>query len=114
MQGLGNLANRRPFTWNKMDNEILNTIKNIGNIRNKEQFLEKASLEIIDVNTNNLSFVRKLNNEEAYIVLSRTGEKKKIQIPQIYRDLPISYNLNNSNKEELNEYGGIVLKKTIK
>ena len=111
LEGLGNLANRRPFNENKTDFDILNTVRKLGSIRNEERFLEKASLEIIDVNENNLSFIRKLNDEEAFIVLSRVGEKKKIDVPRSYRDLPIKYNLNNSNKEELSEYGGIVLKK---
>ena len=111
LDGLGNLANRRPFNWEKADYNILNTICDIGYIRKQEKFLEKASLEILDINENNLSFIRKLNNEEAFIALSRVGEKKNISVPLSFRDLPIKYNLHNSNKEELSEYGGIVLKK---
>ena len=113
LEGLGNLANRRPFNWKKADFDILNTVCKIGNIRENEKFLETASLEIIDVNENNLSFIRRLNNEEAFIALSRVGEKQKIDVPTSFRDLPIKYNLHNSNKEELSEYGGIVLKKKL-
>ncbi len=111
MEGLGNLANRRPFTWNKIDYGILNLIRNIGDIRKQEKFLEQASLEIIDINPNNMTFIRKLNNEEACIILSRISEKMGIKVPLDFRDLPIKYNLNNSNKDELSGYGGIILKK---
>ena len=112
LEGLGNLANRRPFNWKRADFDICNTICDIGNIRKQEKFLENASLEILDINENYLTFVRKLNDEEAFIALSRVGEKKEIIVPSLFRDLPIKYNLHNSNKEELSEYGGIVLKKT--
>ena len=113
MQGLGNLANRRPMPWNKeIDYDILSTVRNMGSIRNKEKFLEKADLEIIDINKNNMSFIRKLDNEEAYVMVSRVNDKIGILVPKEFRDLEIQYNLNNSNKEELSEYGGIILKKT--
>ena len=46
-----------------------------------------------------MSFVRKLDDEEAFIVVSRSGEKKGFNIPTKYRDLKVKYNLNNSNKE---------------
>ena len=111
MEGLGNLANRRPFNWKYGDYDILRTICKLGYIRNDEKFLEKASLEILDINDQNMSFVRNLDNEEAYILLSRVNDKVSINIPREYRDLEIKYNLNKSNKEELSEYGGIVLKK---
>ena len=111
MEGLGNLANRRPFNWKSRNYNILSTVSKLGYIRECEKFLEKASLEIIDVNENNLSFIRKLNNEEAFVALSRVGKKEKLIVPPSFRDLPIKYNLNNSNKEELSEFGGIVLKK---
>ena len=112
MEGLGNLANRRPFNWKYGDYEILNTIYKLGYIRRNEKFLEKASLEIVDINDQNMSFVRKLDSEEVYVLLSRVNDKVGIIVPSKYRDLPIKYNLNKSNREELTEYGGIVLKKT--
>ena len=40
-------------------------------------------------------------------------EKTGIYIPKEFRDYPIKYNLNDSNKEELSEYGGLVLKKNL-
>ena len=113
MQGLGNLANRRPMPWHKeVDFDILNTVRKMGGIRNNEKFLEKADLEIVDINKDNMSFIRRNDNDEAYVIVSRINDKKGILIPKEYRDLDIQYSLNHSNKEELSEYGGIVLKKT--
>ena len=111
MQGLGNLANRRPFTWNNIDYQILNHMKRIGMIRSQEKFLETANLEIIDINDKYFTFKRKLDNEESIAYISRSNYNESIHIPEIYRDEKILLNLNNSNKEELTPYGGIVLKK---
>lgn len=113
MQGLGNLANRRPFTWNKGDLDILRNVQAIGKIRNNEKFLEKASLDIIDINDKNMSYIRRLGNEEAYVLLSRIGNKEKVQIPRSFQENKLQYSLylNDSTPDELSEYGGIILKK---
>ena len=111
MQGLGNLANRRPFTWDKIDKQLLNLFRQIGMIRHQEKFLEKADLEIIDINNKYFTFKRKDFNEEALVYLSRTNDKSSIILPKDYKDQDILYKLNDSNKEELDSFGGIVLKK---
>ncbi len=111
MEGMGNLANRRPFTWDKIDNEILNLFKNIGKIRNNESFLETANLKIIDVNDKYLVFKRYNQNEEILVYINRTNDNTQIEIPREYKETDILYNLNNSTKEKLKAYGGIVLKK---
>ena len=112
MQGLGNLCNRRAFPWNmQVDYDILNNVRNVGSIRNKEKFLEKADYETIDINSNNMSYIRRLGNEEMFVAVSRTGDKSGIYIPSDFRDLPVKYSLNDSCKDELNAYGGIALKK---
>ena len=113
LQGLGNLANRKTFTWNKIDQEILNLFLRIGKLRNKEHFLEEASLDILDLNSEYFAFKRKNDHEEALAYFSRSNENKKIILPTNYKDEKILYNLNQSNKEELSPYGGIVLKKTL-
>ena len=115
MQGLGNLCNRRSMSWNKADFDILNNVRAIGKIRNNEKFLEKASLDIIDINEKNMSFIRRLGKEEAYVLLSRIGNKEKVQIPKSFDDNKLNYSLylNESKPDELSEYGGIILKKTL-
>lgn len=113
LQGLGNLSNRRTFTWDKIDFELLNLFKTVGKIRNKEKFLEEAELLLVDINDKYLSFIRKGDLSEALVYLSRSSEKEAINILKDYKDRDIIYKLNNSNKEQLDPYGGIVLKKTL-
>ena len=113
LEGLGNLCNRRPMKWDNIDYEILNTVKKMGKLRNDNQFLEKASLEIVNINPKTFSFIRKLDNKEAYVLVSRVGTREKVEIPKEYQDAEIEYKIDDSTKEELSEYGGIVLKKTL-
>ena len=114
MQGLGNLVNRRPMPWDKqVDFEILNTVRKMGSIRNKEKFLEKADLEIVNINPKTISFIRRLNNEESYVLVSRVGTREKVEIPESFKYAELQYHIDDSNMEELSEYGGIVLKKTL-
>ena len=112
MEGLGNLANRRTFTWNKIDIELLRVFKYIGNIRKNESFLETASLEPIDVNNKLLIFKRIKDNIETLTYINRTNEKQKVLLPVDFVNSDLLYKLNDSTSRELNEYGGITLKKT--
>ena len=111
MEGLGNLANRRAFTWDKIDLEILNFVKKIGSIRNNERYLEKAKLEPFDVNEKLLMFKRITDEIESLTIINRTGDKQNLIIPSEFERANSIYPLNNSNTKELNEYGGITLKK---
>ena len=47
MEGIGNLANRKPFTWNHMDKKLLYFFRKMGLIRQKEQFLTEADLKSV-------------------------------------------------------------------
>ncbi len=113
MEGLGNLSNRRPMEWDNIDYGILNNVKKMGKLRNDNKFLEKAGLKILNINPKTFSFVRKLDNKEAYVLVSRVGTREKVEIPKEYQDAEIEYRIDDSSKEELSEYGGIVLKKTL-
>ena len=111
MQGMGNLANRRPYTWSKVDTDLLNLFQTIGRIRKKEKELETADLELVDANGEYLIFKR-INGDTEYLALiSRSDHQVKIVLPNDYKNIPILYKLKNSSKEELDSYGGIVLKK---
>ena len=113
MQGLGNLSNRRPFTWDNIDNDLLNYFKSIGNIRNKEQELEQADFKLLDINYNYLMYER-INELYRYLViLNRTNEQIKSPIPEQYLNTDKQFVLNNSNKETIDSYGGLVLKKRV-
>ncbi len=114
MQGLGNLANRRPFAWNNIDNELLQFFKTIGQIRTNESFLETADLELIDINNEYFVFKRTNQIEEILVYINRSNNKIDIVIPNDYKNQPILHELANSNKQTLSPYGGLVLKKTKK
>ncbi len=114
LEGMGNLANRRPFTWNKIDQDILNTFKEIGKIRKKEKYLETAKLELVDVNYDYLAFKRNSIMNEILVFMNRTNNKTNIILPDDYLNEEVAYNINNSTKNNLNAYGGLVLKKRIK
>ncbi len=114
MQGLGNLANRRPFAWNNIDNELLQFFKTIGQIRTNEPFLETADLKLIDINNEYFVFKRTNQIEEILVYINRSNNKIDIVIPNDYKNQPILHELANSNKQTLSPYGGLVLKKTKK
>ncbi len=111
MEGLGNLANRRPFTWNNMDMDLLRFFKYMGNIRNKEKFLETATLEPVDINNKLLIFKRIKDNLETLTYINRTNDKQKILLPRGYNETNIAYRLNSSDSKEIDSYGGVTLKK---
>ena len=111
MQGMGNLANRRPFSWNNIDNELLEFFRVIGSIRKKESFLADAELELIDVNDAYFVFKRVCNDEEALVYVSRVNYEVGVVLPNDYKDESVLYSISNSNKEKLGLYGGLVLKK---
>ena len=114
MQGMGNLCNRRAFNLKKKDQEILDLFRRICNIRNQELFLEQADLDIVDLNERYFAFRRFTNKEETLIFVNRTDHKEKIILPESYQNEDILYCLKESNKNELDAYGGITLKKIKK
>ena len=111
MQGMGNLANRRPYTWTKIDTDLLQLFQRIGKIRRREKELETASLEIVDINEQFIIFKRIHDGVEYLAFMSRSDQSIKVVLPSDYRNLPILYRLNDSDGETLDAYGGIVLKK---
>lgn len=109
MQGLGNLLNRRPFTWNCIDNNLLAFFKSIGKIREQEEFLRSANWELLDVNEKYLAFERYSNLKKAFIAINRTDEVVDINIPKTYQDLTPKFVLKRSRTKQLDAYGGIYI-----
>ncbi len=113
LEGMGNLSNRRPFPWNsnKKDYDLLMFFKYIGSIREKEKFLREAELNIFDINDRYVMFERVSEEEKALIAVNRTNDNQRLYLPGEYEKVNGIYRLNNSRSNELNPYGGIVLKK---
>lgn len=109
LQGMGNLANRRTFPWNREDLELLEFYRQLLTIRSKEEMLKEADLDIIDINEKYLLFKRTTPLEEILVATNRSNDNQRISLPTIdYKEL---YKLGNSNNEELSSHGVLVLKK---
>ena len=111
LQGMGNLANRKPFPWNSYDYDMLDYFKYIGNVRNKETFLCDAKLNVIDINNNYFMFERYSKDESALITINRSYNSLNVKYPNVYCNYDGIYSLNNSSLDELRPHGGLVLKK---
>jgi len=127
MQGLGNLANRRPFPWGKEDTELLDFFVRIGKIRQEESFLEKADFNPINIDNNCFVFERTSPTEDALIAINRASENSGFYIPDKYKRPDTIYELLDKEIKkidldgqilfgsgELDSHGGLVLKKKRK
>ena len=108
MEGEGNLSNRRPFTWDKINYDLLKYFKYIGHIRNNEQLLEKAKLEIIDITDKLMMFER---GDEILTVINRTAEEININLPKEYQKSSKTYSIRKTNKYILTPHNGLSIKK---
>ncbi len=111
LQGMGNLANRRPFPWNKEDLDLLTFFRTLGHIRNRESFLAEAELEILDINREYMMFKRYTSKEEAIILVNRSDGRVKVEIPSEYESSEQIYFLGETTSKELDSHGALVLKK---
>ncbi len=111
LEGIGNLNNRKPFPWDKIDKELLNFFQTIGTIRKKEPFMEQAELRIIDINPNYFSFERLNDKEKLFVLVNRTENEKKFSVPKEYENLESTYTLRKVKKYVIGPYGGIAIKK---
>ena len=109
VQGLGNLENRKTYPWGRSDRELLEYFRYLGEIRNNEEFLKKAGLNIVDLNNDYFMFEREGKDGAALIAVNRTNDDKKILVPEKYETPSKIYTLNNSNRKVLHPYGGVSL-----
>lgn len=114
LQGMGNLANRKPYPWGNEDQDLVTFFQKLGKIRQQEPFLNTAKLDITDVNYQYLQYRRMGEKEEALITVNRTNEPILIHTPKTYEEVDKIYTLGNSSPKKLDSYGGITLKKTRK
>lgn len=111
VEGLGNLANRKPFPWNKGDKELLKYFREIGQIRKQESFLEQAELKVLDINKDYFMFERVKDDKKALITVNRTNIEQVFKYPNEYSNTDKVYVLKNSSLGVLAPYGGIALVK---
>jgi glycosidase len=111
LQGMGDLAARRPFTWDNMDYNLVNYFKGIGVLRNKNKFLEQAKLNVLDINDKYMMFERETDTDKALTLVNRTADSRKIPYPEEYIGSKEIFNLNNTHGNLVKPYGGLVLKR---
>ena len=114
LEGLGNLANRKPYPWGKEDKELLEFFRKMGNIRKKEQFLKTADIDVFDINDRFILFERKAPEVDALVAINRTEEPIPTPLPEKYYNIDTIYPLGLSNTRSIDSHGGIVLKKVKK
>ena len=91
VQGLGNLANRKPFPWGREDDDLLSFFRSITNFR--------------------VMYERYLDKDKSLFVVNRTPTYQEFSIPTEFKDGEVSYTLKKSKKGILAPYGAVTIKK---
>ena len=112
MQGMGNLANRKPFPKDGYDQGLLEFFRQMGQIRQNEPFLKEAGLEIDDINEKYFMYERYGNNSKILVAVNRSNEQIDFNIPKEYQNSSKVYTLKNSKPGYLSSHGAIAIKKS--
>lgn len=112
LQGMGNLANRKPYPWGHRDKKLLEFFRDIGKMRKKEAFLHEADLNMLDINRDFIMFERQREEEKILVAVNRTGEDRYFNIPGEYeKNQSGIYTLKKSLPKHLTPYGAVAIKK---
>ncbi len=117
LEGMGNLYNRAPFPWNKMDQELLSYFRRIGLIRKNDPFLRNASTYLHEVNPQYFMYERYKDDDDDMrylVVVNRTENDIDLKVPEKFMNSDIIYRLNDNDDKIIKPYGGVVLKKIKK
>lgn len=111
LQGMGNLANRKPYPWGHRDKKLLEFFRYIGKIRNGESFLKEADLNVLDINKDYFMFERLGEEDKVLVTVNRTVEDKNFAIPGEYeKNNSGIYTLKKSLPGRLSPYGAAAVK----
>lgn len=110
VEGLGNLANRRPYPWGKEDKNLLEFFRSVGNIRINEAFLKRADINLLKVNREVLMYERVAGDEKAIVAINRTPEERDFEVPTEYKEKEAVYTLKKSRNGHLGPYGAVMIK----
>ena len=112
MEGLGNIACRRPYPWNgTIDYDLLHHFQYLGKIRNSETHLEKAEFYPVDITDKYIMYERLSAIEDNLVIISNTNDIINTPIPGKYLKSQETHHLYESNSKSLDSYGALVLKK---
>lgn len=110
MEGLGNLANRKPFTHEGADLELLEYFKGIGKVRSEEESLVEAKVKLLYINKDYFMYERSTDKEKILFAISNSNEERTIVIPDEYKKHNKVYSLKDSSSITLKPHGGIAIK----
>ena len=110
LQGLGNLANRKPLPWNRVDYDLVQHFQYLGYIRGFEKYLECADIEPLEINDHYMMFERVNGPSEGLTVVNRSDEDVNPFLPHKYQGTTKVYTLGNSTAKKIAPHGGIHLK----
>lgn len=111
LQGMGNLANRKPYPWGHRDKKLLEFFRYIGRIRNGESFLKEADLNVVDITKDYFMFERLGEEDKVLVTVNRTDEDKNFAIPGEYeKNNSGIYTLKKSLPGRLSPYGAAAVK----
>lgn len=111
MQGLNNLANRRPFPWGKEDVEIQDYVQMLGQFRKKYPFLAEADFRLTSLTPKNVSFERIGEKEKLFVTINNSEEKQVIHPPVDYIGGEEVLVLRKKDNKTLGPYGGLAIRK---
>ena len=80
MTGMSDPFCRRPFPWDHLDQELIEEIRHMIQIRSSEIAFQTGDLRFIPVSDDVLCFIRE-TQEEAFLILINRGEKTLFRIP---------------------------------
>ena len=95
MQGYKDPFNRRCFPWGKEDADMLNFVKQLGEIRKSSSIFVDGTLKFLTIKDDVISFARvKSNDKKAIIIFINRSDKKQVvhslpEITQKYSDFSI-------------------------
>ena len=114
MQGIGNLENRGPYTWNHRDKDLLKFFRSMGKIRKDYTFLKTAEMESRNINAKQFVFERIGEDEKVLVMVSRTHHESEVVLPEEYKDAKVIAKIKGSDKEILSPYGAVAVLKSKK
>ena len=111
LQGMGNLANRKPFPKTNQDEDLLKFFRQMGEIRKQEDFLRDADLDIKEINDKYIVYERTNEESSMLVATSRVGEDTEFHIPEKYAHPSKVYTLKHSKPGHLKPYGAVAIKR---
>lgn len=110
-QGLGNLANRKPFPWGDDDEDLIEFFTSIGKVRVSNKFLEKAKTNVLAVTRDYMMFERKTEDEALLYAVNVTDNEIDINTPEEYQDGQLVYTLKKASKNHLGPRGAMAVRR---